>query len=57
VEHEYQATRRAYDELQALIEERFRKAKADLRAAHPWLAPDTCVSVPVRLLRIDDPKF
>jgi hypothetical protein len=39
------------------MEELFRKAEADFQAAHPWLAPDMCVSVPVRLLRIDDPKF
>jgi hypothetical protein len=57
VDREYQVKRREYDELQRLMEELFRKAEADFQAAHPWLAPDMCVSVPVRLLRIDDPKF
>jgi hypothetical protein len=35
---------REHDELQRLIEERCRKAEADWRASHPWLAPDMCVT-------------
>ena len=57
VDREYQIKRRDYDELQQLIEERCRKAEADWLAAHPWLAPDMCVMVPVRRLDIEDPRF
>jgi hypothetical protein len=31
---------RDYDEQQRWIEKRCRKAEADWRASHPWLAPD-----------------
>ena len=43
---------RDYAEQQRWIEERCRKAEADWRASHPWLAPDMCVTVPVRRLDI-----
>jgi hypothetical protein len=38
--------------MQRWIEERYRLAEADWRASHPWLAPDMCVTVPVRRLFI-----
>jgi hypothetical protein len=50
VEREYQIKRREYDELQRLIDEICREAEERWRAAHPWLAPGWCVTVPVRRL-------
>jgi hypothetical protein len=47
-----EALRREHDELQRLIEERCRLAEERWRAAHPWLAPGWCVTVPVRRLFI-----
>jgi hypothetical protein len=47
VEREYQIKRREYDELQRMIDERCRAAGARWKAAHPWLAPGWCVTVPV----------
>ena len=43
-----------HDELQRLIEERCRLAEERWRAAHPWLAPGWCVTVPVRRLDLRD---
>jgi hypothetical protein len=43
---------REHNELQRLIGERCRKAEADWLASHLWLAPDMCVTVPVRRLCI-----
>ena len=45
---------REHDELQRLIEERCRLAEGRWRAAHPWLAPGWCVTVPVRRLDLRD---
>jgi hypothetical protein len=45
---------REHDELQRLIEELCRKAESDWLASHPWLAPDMCVTVPVRRLDLRD---
>ena len=57
VEREHQARLRGTEQWQRLLEERCRKAQADWLAAHPWLAPDMCVMVPVRRLDIADPYF
>ena len=48
VEREWEIKRRDYEELQRLIEERCREAEARWRSTHPWLAPEWCVTVPVR---------
>ena len=40
-----------------LAKARCRKAEADFQASHFWLAPDMCVTVPVRLMEIADPRF
>jgi hypothetical protein len=40
--------RRADARLQRLIDERCKLAEERWRAAHPWLAPGWCVTVPVR---------
>ena len=40
-----------------LAKARCRKAEADFQASLPWLAPDMCVTVPVRLMEIADPRF
>jgi hypothetical protein len=55
VAREWQARRLEHEELQRLIEERCREAEARWRAAHPWLAPGWCVTVPVRRVAIPDP--
>jgi hypothetical protein len=41
---------RDYEESQRWIEKHCRMAGERWRAAHPWLAPDMCVTVPVRRL-------
>ena len=43
-------------ELQRWIEERCREAEEHWKAAHPSLAPGWCVTVPVRILCLPDPR-
>jgi hypothetical protein len=57
VDCEHQARLRHNEDWPKRLEARCRKAEADWLAAHPWLAPDMCVSVPVRRLDIVDPHF
>ena len=54
VEREHQARLKETEQWQRRLEERCRKAAADWRASHPWLAPDMCVTVPVRRLDLRD---
>jgi hypothetical protein len=54
VERDYQIWRRRYDDAQRRIEERCRQAEERWKAAHPWLAPGWCVTVPVRHLALPD---
>ncbi|MGB9275647.1 MAG: hypothetical protein WCC08_10480 [Terrimicrobiaceae bacterium] len=57
VEREHQARLRDYADWPTRLEEICREAEADFQTAHPWLAPDMCVMVPVRRLDIADPHF
>jgi hypothetical protein len=54
VDRGHQARLRENEESQQRIEERCRKAEARWRAAHRWLAPGWCVTVPVRRVAIPD---
>jgi hypothetical protein len=47
--------RRVDAQLQRRIEERCREAEERWKAAHPWLAPGWCVTVPVRQFYLPDP--
>ena len=57
VEREHQARLRNCEEWPKRLEERCREAEARWLSTHPWLAPGMCVTVPVRLMVIEDPRF
>jgi hypothetical protein len=47
---EHQAKLREHEDWPKRLEEICREAEERWRAAHPWLAPGWCVTVPVRRL-------
>jgi hypothetical protein len=64
VDREHQARLWETEELQRLIEEPCREAEIRWWTAHSWLSSaglhgsrGWCVSVPVRLMDIEDPRF